>query len=76
MDEVLLTDIRCEEDQTLPEHLIQDYIKNGTNLVCPKGTESDRGSWCLGQCKINLVSKEPMSILNPVNDIYGITSLS
>jgi len=43
-----MKDIRCEEDQTLPESLIQSYIQNGTNLVCPKGTESDRGAWCLG----------------------------
>jgi hypothetical protein len=51
-------------------------MRNGTNLVCPKGTESERGSWCLGQCQVNLANKLAVSVLNPVKDVVGITSLS
>ena len=76
LDNVLLTDIRCAEDSNLPQLLIDDYIKNGTNLRCPKGTESERGSWCLGQCAVDLASKVAMSVLNPVKDVIGITSLT
>lgn len=41
-------DVVCEEDKLLPPFLIESWIKNGTNLRCPSGTESDRGAVCLG----------------------------
>ena len=50
-------------------------MKNGTNLKCPKGTFSERGSWCLGLCTINLANKELVSTLNPITDVITITSL-
>ena len=65
----------CEEDAALPQDLIDRYLANGTNLRCPRGTQSDRGSWCLGQCAINAAAREPISQLNPVTDVIGITSL-
>lgn len=65
----LYLDKRCEQDNSLPEELIQEYLVNGTNLKCPPGTESDRASWCIGQCVINIASKEPVSKLNPVVDV-------
>ena len=45
---VLYNETICPEDLLLPEELIRDYIQNGTNLICPKGTFSERGSRCLG----------------------------
>ena len=60
----------------MPEALIQEYMKNGTNLICPKGTKSERSSSCLGQCIINLANKEIISVLNPVTDVIQITSVS
>jgi hypothetical protein len=72
----LLVDKRCDEDLSLPPDLVEKYIVNGTNLKCPKGTDSERGAWCLGQCKINLASKEPVTILNPITDVITITSLT
>ena len=50
-------------------------MKNGTNLVCPRGTQSERNSECLGQCVINLANKEVISVLNPVTDVIGVSSL-
>jgi len=47
---VLLNDDLCEEEKDLPRDLVITYINNGTNLACPDGTESDRGSYCIGQC--------------------------
>jgi hypothetical protein len=38
----------CIEDDLIPLELKISYIKNGTNLQCPRGTESERRSWCLG----------------------------
>ena len=38
LNEKLLPTFRCPDDSELPENLIQDYIKNGTNLICPRGT--------------------------------------
>ena len=72
----LLPDKVCVEDALLPDTLINEYLQNGTNLRCPVGTESERGAWCLGQCKINLASKEPISILNPVIDVIEVSSIS
>ena len=51
-------------------------MKNGTNLICPRGTVSERGSWCLGQCSINLANKELISEINPVIDVINVSSLS
>ena len=48
LEEKLLPNFECVEDDLLPEELIIDYVKGGTNLICPVGTESERGSWCLG----------------------------
>ena len=75
MQEKLIPDFRCKEDLTLPESLIQDYMKNGTNLRCPRGTQSERASECIGQCQINLANKEVISVLNPITDVVYITSL-
>ena len=50
-------------------------MNNGTRLRCPRGTQSDRGSECLGQCVINLANKQVISVLNPVTDVIGRTSL-
>jgi len=48
LNESLIPTFKCSEDEFLPDKLIEDYIKNGTNLICPNGTESERGQWCLG----------------------------
>lgn len=50
-------------------------MSNGTILRCPRGTQSERASECLGQCVINLANKEVISILNPVTDVIYKTSL-
>ena len=75
MNEQLLPTFRCPEDSLLPEDLIQEYINNGTNLRCPRGTQSERASECLGQCIINLANKKVITILNPVTDVIYKTSL-
>ena len=76
LNDTLYPDNRCEEDALIPEDLIVAYIKNGTNLKCPRGTESDRSSWCMGHCKINIASKFPVSVLDPVNSVKTIDSVS
>lgn len=76
LEEDLVPDVRCPEDDLLPDELIESYTKNGTNLRCPKGTQSERASWCLGQCVINLANKQSVSVLNPVTDVIRITSLA
>ena len=48
LEEVLNKPYKCKEDYNLPQELIYAYIKNGTNLLCPKGTVSIRGQECLG----------------------------
>ena len=74
LNDTLYPTLRCEEDALIPEDLIIAYTKNGTNLKCPRGTESDRSSWCMGHCKINIASKFPVSILNPVISVKNIDS--
>ncbi len=48
LENTLLKDVKCKEDELLPPDLIVKYMANGTNLKCPKGTTSERGSWCMG----------------------------
>ena len=57
---------QCTEDASLPQELIDLYIQNGTQLVCPEGTTSSRGAWCLGQCRSTSTS-EIVDVFNPVN---------
>jgi len=40
----------CAEDEALPPELVEKYFDGGLNLACPRGTSSERGSWCLGHC--------------------------
>lgn len=44
----LLVNDKCKEDNFLPAELIEEYFQNGTNLRCPRGTSSDRNSYCIG----------------------------
>ena len=38
LNNVLLPNVKCKEDDLLPDELIEQYRANGTNLRCPKGT--------------------------------------
>ena len=68
-------DLPCEEDSLLPISLKTNYIQNGENLKCPRGTESERRSWCLGQCKIESTNKAPQAIMDPITAVVGVSSL-
>ena len=48
LENTLLKDVKCKEDELLPPDLIVKYMANGTNLKCSKGTTSERGSLCMG----------------------------
>jgi hypothetical protein len=56
----------CDDDAALPKELIDLYIANGTQLKCPIGTTSARGSWCLGQWQ-STSTTEIVDVFNPVN---------